>query len=145
LDLKNNPLDADLQLQAGKCLNQNECRLCAGKVLQYIKTNKEEYDKEQAIKLKKKQSNDKAKAKKREKQIEKEREEKRSKRLENAQKRLTEKEQDQKENTKTTDEENNKIKTETKTEHQTDGLSTNNIKILFPRKIILIYFSVTNH
>ena len=90
--MKNNPLEEDLQLQAGKCLNKKECRTCAQRVLQYTEQLKGEFEKEEAIKLKKKQANEKAKVKKREKQVEKEREDKRLKRLENAQKRLTEKE-----------------------------------------------------
>jgi len=95
LDLKNNPLDNDLQNQAGKCLNKKECRLCAEKVLQYIKICKEEYEKEQTIKLKKKQ----AQVKKREKQAEKERQEKRLKRIENAEKRSIKKEQEEEKET----------------------------------------------
>ncbi|CAF3908302.1 unnamed protein product [Rotaria sp. Silwood2] len=125
LDLKNNPLDADLQNQSGKCLNKKECRLCAGKVLQYIETLKAEYEKEQAIKLKKKQANEKAKAKKREKQVEKEREEKRLKRIENAQKRVPEKENQQKEINENEDKNNeNKENTETKNNNddQAEGL-----------------------
>lgn len=95
LDLKNNPLDDDLQSQAGKCLNKKECRTCAQRILQYMQVRKEEYEKEEAIKLKKKQANEKAKAKKREKQAEKEREEKRLKRLEHAQKRAAKKQEQQ--------------------------------------------------
>ncbi|CAF3791023.1 unnamed protein product [Rotaria magnacalcarata] len=106
LDLKNNPLDDDLQAQAGKCLNKKECRLCAGKVLQYAGALKAEYEKEEAIKLKKKQANDRAKARKREKQVEQEREEKRLKRMENAQKRLLEKENQQKEKSENKNENN---------------------------------------
>lgn len=125
MDLKGNPLDPDLQNQAGKCLNKKECRSCAEKVLQYIGIRKEEYEKEEAIKLKKKQTNDKAKAKKREKQAEKEREEKRLKRIENAQKRLTEKEQREKEiNTnENNDNEKNNIKTEKQSEVEEEGFS----------------------
>jgi len=93
--LKNNPLDDDLQSQAGKCLNKKECRTCAQRILQYMQVRKEEYEKEEAIKLKKKQANEKAKAKKREKQAEKEREEKRLKRLEHAQKRAAKKQEQQ--------------------------------------------------
>ena len=93
MDLKDNPLDEELQSEAGKCLNKKECRLCAERVRRYMENRKEEYEKEQAIILKKKQANEKAKVKKREKQAEKEREEKRQKRLEIAQKRTAEKEQ----------------------------------------------------
>lgn len=93
MDLKNNPLDAELQTEAGKCLNKKECRVCAEKVRQYMEVRKQEYEKEQAVKLKKKQANERAKARKREKDAEKEREEKRLKRLEHAQKRAAEKEQ----------------------------------------------------
>ena len=69
--------------------------MCAQRVLQYVEQRKEEFDKEEAVRLKKKQVNEKAKLKKREKQVEKEREEKRSKRLEHAQKRQAEREQQQ--------------------------------------------------
>ncbi|CAF0735188.1 unnamed protein product [Rotaria sp. Silwood1] len=125
LDLKNNPLDDDLQTQAGKCLNKKECRLCATKVMQYIETRKAGYEKEQAIKLKKKQANEKAKAKKREKQAEKEREEKRLKRIENAQKRVVEMENQQNEINENEGEDNdNKDNAETKNdnEDQAEGL-----------------------
>ncbi len=125
LDLKNNPLDDDLQNQAGKCLNKKECRLCAGKVLHYFQLRKEDYEKEEAMKLKKKQANAKAKAKKREKQAEKEREEKRLQRIENAQKRSTKKEQEEKETNENTDKNNEKIVIQNQDEDQEEGLSKN--------------------
>ncbi len=145
MDLKNNPLDVDLQNQAGKCLNKKECRLCAEKVLQYIGLRKEEYEKEQAIKLKKKQANEKAKAKKREKQVEKEREEKRLKRIENVQKRLTEKEQQEKESNENKNEINENIENKNKDdEEQEEGLSKN-IKYKEKLNLFGFIFSITNN
>ena len=122
MDLKNNPLDADLQSQAGKCLNKKECRLCAQRVLQYVEQRKEEFDKEEAVKLKKKQTNEKAKLKKREKQVEKEREEKRQNRLEQAQKRQSEREKQQQ--TKHSEEEEDdqkKVKVDQSNKEQSEG------------------------
>lgn len=75
-----------------------------------MEQRKEEFEKEEAIRLKKKQANEKAKAKKREKQAEKEREEKRLKRLEQAEKRRLEKEQEQQTKTTDTEDENQENK-----------------------------------
>ncbi|XP_075889692.1 leucine-rich repeat-containing protein 59 [Nelusetta ayraudi] len=44
LDLKDNPLEVDLAKAAGDCLDEKQCKQCAGRVLQYMRTIQDEVD-----------------------------------------------------------------------------------------------------
>nr|XP_046233092.1 leucine-rich repeat-containing protein 59 isoform X2 [Scatophagus argus] len=44
LDLKDNPLDAGLAKAAGDCLDEKQCRQCASRVLQHMRTIQDEVD-----------------------------------------------------------------------------------------------------
>ncbi|XP_015211817.1 leucine-rich repeat-containing protein 59 [Lepisosteus oculatus] len=86
LDLKDNPLEPSLAKAAGDCLDEKQCKQCAGRVLQYMRVIQEQEDKEKERRLqrekeleKKREAQQRAKearereARKREKAEEKER------------------------------------------------------------------------
>ncbi|MCJ8738806.1 hypothetical protein PDJAM_G00039970 [Pangasius djambal] len=69
LDLKDNPLEPTLAKAAGDCLNEKQCRQCAGRVLQHMKFLQEEADKERERRLlKEKEQEKKREAKQRERE-----------------------------------------------------------------------------
>lgn len=51
LDLKDNPLEPTLAKAAGDCLDERQCRLCAAKVLQHMRSLQEEVEKVRQKKL----------------------------------------------------------------------------------------------
>jgi len=55
LDLKDNPLDAELRKAVGECGNEEQCKKCAVNVIKYVKYKSalEEHEKMIELKLKK--------------------------------------------------------------------------------------------
>uniref|UniRef100_W5MZB8 Leucine-rich repeat-containing protein 59 n=1 Tax=Lepisosteus oculatus TaxID=7918 RepID=W5MZB8_LEPOC len=51
LDLKDNPLEPSLAKAAGDCLDEKQCKQCAGRVLQYMRVIQEQEDKEKERRL----------------------------------------------------------------------------------------------
>ncbi|MBN3304884.1 LRC59 protein, partial [Amia calva] len=51
LDLKDNPLEASLANVAGDCLDEKQCKLCATRVLQHMRTLQEELDRQRERRL----------------------------------------------------------------------------------------------
>ncbi|XP_033116211.1 leucine-rich repeat-containing protein 59-like [Anneissia japonica] len=74
LDLKENPLEEPLRRVAGDCLNDKECRICATRVLAYMKTKKTEDEKKRQKELQILKEQEAQKEKLRQKNEEKERE-----------------------------------------------------------------------
>ncbi|XP_062858833.1 leucine-rich repeat-containing protein 59 [Trichomycterus rosablanca] len=69
LDLKDNPLELTLAKAAGDCLDEKQCKQCAGKVLQHMKSLQEDADKERERRLlKEKEQEKKREAKQRERE-----------------------------------------------------------------------------
>ncbi|XP_066560880.1 leucine-rich repeat-containing protein 59 [Amia ocellicauda] len=51
LDLKDNPLEASLANVAGDCLDEKQCKLCATRVLQHMRTLQEDLDRQRERRL----------------------------------------------------------------------------------------------
>ncbi|XP_071126461.1 leucine-rich repeat-containing protein 59-like [Mytilus edulis] len=99
LDLKDNPLKDELKRNAGDCLNENECKKCAQRILRYMKDLNSELERVKQRRLQKERELENLQKEKEESERQKIRDERKAekerKKQENRKKYQTEKEEDE--------------------------------------------------
>ncbi|XP_059151583.1 leucine-rich repeat-containing protein 59-like [Physella acuta] len=78
LDLKDNPLEDGLKKNAGDCLNEDQCRKCATRILMYMTDLNDQLDKQWQAKKKKQEEAEAKQKEKEEKEVQRKRQEKKA-------------------------------------------------------------------